>query len=512
MKGIKKLLTGILAGAMAFTMALSAGNATQVQAAADGKITVSNTTENQTYELYKVFDATYSGSNIAYSYTKKGDSDPFFAALTDDTKSPFTLTSYGEAYNVVRKEGVSNDAILDFIRANGPVKKNDGTWTAGNFGDAVQTKTGNGSSISFTGLDYGYYFIKSSLGAVVTIDSAVKEASVIDKNQKITIDKQEAVDKDNNGDLKWEYRGQGIPEGTTTPTQAVGSKVNYKLTGTVTQYSGEYKVTFLKFVDTMTEGLTPDKNVKIEIDGDDVTDNGTVTVTYDDAKNQTTIVVKTVDGDNNFLYDANAEYVITYSATVNEKALNNVQNNEVVLYDSQETEVGKDKTEVTNFNITLEKKDGKTKDFLAGAEFKLYTAKTAGTEVGVVLVTSDDDDETYGTKDSTVDNVYRVAKEDETPVETMVTGKTGKIVVKGLKNGSYFFEETKAPLGYNRLTERTDAANINNSNVTLPVDNYSGLELPETGGIGTTIFYIVGGILIIAGVAYFMVRRKSSAK
>ena len=93
----------------------------------------------------------------------------------------------------------------------------------------------------------------------------------------------------------------------------------------------------------------------------------------------------------------------------------------------------------------------------------------------------------------------------------MVVGTTGMIEVKGLKNGDYYFEETEAPLGYNRLTERTEVVTITDADAEIAVDNYTGLELPETGGIGTRIFYIVGGLLIIAGVAYFIVRRKASA-
>ena len=96
----------------------------------------------------------------------------------------------------------------------------------------------------------------------------------------------------------------------------------------------------------------------------------------------------------------------------------------------------------------------------------------------------------------------------------MVTGKTGVIVVKGLKNGDYYFEETAAPAGYNRLTDRK-AAKVNNADVPAAefvVVNKTGSILPSTGGIGTTIFYIVGGVLIAAAFAYFMLRRKAQAE
>ena len=103
----------------------------------------------------------------------------------------------------------------------------------------------------------------------------------------------------------------------------------------------------------------------------------------------------------------------------------------------------------------------------------------------------------------------------------------------GLKNGAYYLVEFAAPTGYNRLSNPTkvtvqgknvDTAELENKaqagqkdfdssdNKTTDVINNTGVKLPETGGIGVTIFYIVGGLLIVAGVAYFILRRKSAAE
>lgn len=517
MKGLKKLLTGILAGAMAITMALSAGNATEVRAAGDGSITVSNTTQGETYKLYKVFDATYSGTNVAYTYTSKGEGDDFLAALQNETESPFTVVSNGTSYNVVKKESASDKNVIDFIKKYGPTRNEDKTWTAGYYGDAVATDKGNGGSITFRNLDYGYYYITSSLGAIVTIDSALKDVTVIDKNQETTIDKEESVD----GGTNWEYTGQGTTE-DPIPTQAVGSVVNYKVSGTITQYVGTKKVTYLLFTDTMSKGLTATKdvNVKVKKNGEfiDVTSSAEIGYDVQEDKTVTTITVPTVDAGGNFLYASNADYVITYTATINEKALDEVQNNKVTLTDNNGSDLGYDETKVVNYHIALTKTDKKGVE-LAGAKFLLYTSKDIkdkSTLVPVVLVS--------GTGDATskADNVYRVAKSGETGVE-MVTGKTGVIIVKGLKNGDYYFEETEAPAGFNMLTERKHVEaegyseqnlipSINNAHAAITVINETGSVLPSTGGIGTTIFYILGGILIVAGVAYFIVRRKASAE
>lgn len=491
MRGIKKILTGIIAGAMALSMVFSAGNALDVKAAGNGSITVSNTTEGKTYNLYKVFDATYEGDKVAYTYD--GSNSAFLAALQAST-SPFSVNEYNGVYSVVRKENTADADVLNFIEDNTDKDNPD----VNNFGSVVQTLTGNGGEITFTGLDFGYYFITSSLGTVVTVDSAVPNATVIDKNQETTVDKQESVDE-----VNWLYEGMGKVE-NPVPTQMVGLKVNYKLTGTVTQYIGKDQVTFLLFTDTLSEGLTANQDVKVTVDGVEVS----AEVNYNEQT--TTIKLVTVDSNLKPIYPSNAQYEITYSATVNEKAVDNVQNNEVVLTDNNGNTIGKDRTEVVNYNIFLIKKDAKTGDVLAGAEFKLFTTETGDVEIPVVLVSG------TGDATSTENNVYRVATADEITkgetVETMVTGKTGVIEVKGFANGTYYFEETKAPAGYNRLEGRTPATVNGKNTAEIPVLNNSGSLLPSTGGIGTTIFYILGGILIVAGVAYFIVRRKADAE
>ncbi|MCR4756497.1 MAG: isopeptide-forming domain-containing fimbrial protein, partial [Butyrivibrio sp.] len=434
---------------------------------------------------------TYEGDKVAYTYD--GSNATFLAALQAST-SPFTVNEYNGVYSVVRKDGALDSDVLKFIEDNTNKEKPD----ENNFGSVVQTLKGNGGEITFTGLDFGYYFITSSLGTVVTVDSAVPNATVIDKNQTTTVDKQESVDE-----VNWLYDGYGKVE-NPVPTQMVGMKVNYKLTGTVTQYIGKDQVTFLLFTDTLSEGLTANKDVKVTVDGAEVN----AEVNYNDQT--TTIKLVTVDANLKPLYPSNAQYEITYSATVNEKAVDKVQNNEVKLTDNNNHDIGTDRTEVVNYNIFLVKKDAKTGEVLAGAEFKLFTTETGDVEIPVVLVTG------TGDATSTENNVYRVATAAEIAngdvVDTMVTGTTGVIEVKGFANGTYYFEETKAPAGYNRLETRTPAT-VNGANTAeVPVLNNSGSLLPSTGGIGTTIFYILGGILIVAGIAYFIVRRKADAE
>ena len=489
MKGLKKILTGIVASALALTMAFGTGDVTAKAAETTGTITISNTTEGKDYSLYKVFDATYvEGTDpvkVAYSYD--GSNSAFLAALKGEG-SPFELTEYNGGYNVIRKANVSDTDVTNFIKEN-----------AANFGKAVASDKGTGKALTFTGLGFGYYYITSQLGSEVTITSAVPSQTVIDKNQETTIDKQESVD----GGTEWKYVGNGTVE-DTLPTQLVGKVVNYKVSGTVTQYNKDKKVTFLLFTDTMSEGLTPNQDVVVKVNGTQVT----AEVKYDGQV--TTIKLPTVEA-GEFLYESNASYEITYTATINEKALDNVKDNKVVLTDNNGDTLGTDETKVRNYSISLKKTD-EAGNSLADAHFRLYGSQNGKDEIPVVLVSG------KGDATSEVDNVYRVLTAEEVKNNVqgveMVTGKTGVIVVKGLKNGDYYFEETAAPAGYNRLTDRK-AAKVNNADVSAAefvVVNKTGSILPSTGGIGTTIFYIVGGVLIAAAFAYFMLRRKAQAE
>ena len=478
MKKMKKFFALLIA------MVMVLGMSTSVFAAGDGSITIQNTVKDKSYEVYKVFDATYSGTNVSYTYD--GSNATFLAALQGDS-SPFTATTNtAGTYNIALKDGKTAADVSTFLTAQ-----------KANLGSAVKTATGDGKTQTLTGVDYGYYYITTTTGSVVTIDSALKDVTVIDKNEVIPPpDKAEQVA---NG--TWTEEPESGNESTTGN---IGDTVKYKVTGSFNRYQGEELVTKITFTDTMSEGLTPNKDVVIKINGTEVS----VTPTYSNNDRTWTAEITTAtvanDGTITFNYDTPSTYEITYSAVINENAkIANPENNTFTLKYNDKGDQS-DTTEVVTYKIDLEKVDPSgTK--LAGAKFKLYDAATEGNEIPVVLVSG------TGDKTSTVDNVYRHAKANETGVE-MVTGTTGKIIVQGLANGSYYFEETEAPEGFNKLTARTEATTISDANATITVTNQSGTELPSTGGIGTTIFYIVGAILVIGAGVVLVTRRRMDAQ
>ena len=160
MKKMKKFFALLIA------MVMVLGMSTSVFAAGDGSITIQNTVKDKSYEVYKVFDATYSGTNVSYTYD--GSNATFLAALQGDS-SPFTATTNtAGTYNIALKDGKTAADVSTFLTAQ-----------KANLGSAVKTATGDGKTQTLTGVDYGYYYITTTTGSVVTIDSALKDVTVI---------------------------------------------------------------------------------------------------------------------------------------------------------------------------------------------------------------------------------------------------------------------------------------------------------------------------------------------
>ena len=201
---------------------------------------------------------------------------------------------------------------------------------------------------------------------------------------------------------------------------------------------------------------------------------------------------------------------LTYNAVINEKAVVLVpeKNTAYLEYDNYKS-AETDEVTVLTLGFNILKVDGADGSALTGAEFSLWDAEVGGNQIHVVY----DNDA----------KAYRVASSEEIAAMT-VDGKVNSAAIAVDENGAaqiigltskqtYYLQEDVAPTGYNKLTEREQVVISSTTALeTVTVKNNSGSVLPSTGGIGTTIFYILGGVLIIAGVAYFMVRRKADAE
>lgn len=199
--------------------------------------------------------------------------------------------------------------------------------------------------------------------------------------------------------------------------------------------------------------------------------------------------------------------VVTYTAVVNENAkvynVPNTNKTKLEFGDEHRYETTWKETKTYTFKVDVVKTDDKNK-VLDGVQFKLYDAKTGGNEIALVKVS---------------DGVYRLAKDGETGVE-YITTVNGQLEIKGFDaNTNYYLEETKAPDGYHKLAERVEIpmkeanleASVSNGiyqNGGVHVVNYPGKELPSTGGMGTTLFYIGGGVLVVGAAALFVLKKR----
>ena len=270
-----------------------------------------------------------------------------------------------------------------------------------------------------------------------------------------------------------------------------------------------YNQYYYIFKDTMTEGLTVSKNtlnlvVKI---GSTVVDPSEYTLTVDKTNRIFTVEFKNFY--TNHAKDANESLTFTYSAVVNEKAINDTNtstNKAEVSYGNDPdhlTTGAPSEVKVLTHTLKINKVDEQNKP-LSGAKFALYRNNVDSVKLKFV-------DEGNGT--------YRIATtDDETTTDTLVSPEGGVITVKGLSEGHYVIEETKAPDGYAKLkntinkTISEDENDPQTETVEEKVTNKTESWLPETGGMGTVIFTVVGvvGVLVILS-TYFKKGKKEEA-
>lgn len=477
-KAMKKLMAALLAVAMVCAMAIpawAAGGTT----AGTGSITIDKAVSGETYTIYKMFDLnSYDPTAGTYSYTVVSAWEDFF-------KDGAAGNSYITLENG-HPTWVKGAQAADFAKAALAYA------TEKNI-TATKKETATSSTVSFTGLDLGYYLVDTSLGALCGLDTTKPDATINEKNEVPDIDKKVADSEGN-----W----------VTENTAKIGDTVNYKVTITVQTANNRYVLH-----DTMSEGLTFNKDsVKVTVGTEEV-----ATTNYD--------VVTTGIGTETFNVKFKDEYIatlaagtkieVTYSAVVNAKAKvdSDKNTNEAHLVYGNKHETEKHETKTYLYEFDLIKFSGSTKKLLGGAQFKLYDAETGGNEIK--LVKNEDD-------------TYRVATATETPVAYIetVAGKTVKI--SGLDKKVYYLEETVPPAGYNGLTQRVKVdLSTGSKKVTagyfndgtydeslassiggVAVVNNAGTTLPGTGGIGTTIFYVIGGGLMAAAAILLITKKR----
>lgn len=375
--------------------------------------------------------------------------------------------------------------------------------------DVKQTKTSEGEMqpIVFDNLDMGTYIVLIENGLKIYEASVVNLTPVYEGDAWI-IKEQEVVIKSSE------------PTVTKTVDKTTGSftdKFTFTIEADVPKYPDNALAKDYYLSDKLSEGLKlVEGSLKVQgikesqelpsvpTSPTDLTDPENYTKTTgsrpgDKSSEETTFTLK-------FVYDSIKEYdkiKVTYevefdpeNATLGTTGNKNnasmdYSNNP---YDEATWNTKEDTETVYSYQAEITKVDkDETSQTLPGAEFELYGE--VGLETKIKLV-----DEGEG--------VYHVAQEGEdTTVERVVSNSEGKITIKGLDSKTYYLKEVKAPAEYNLLRDAIEL-NVNNNNVTLQVENSKGFQLPVTGGIGTIIFSVIGGILLITGITIFVIALK----
>ena len=354
--------------------------------------------------------------------------------------------------------------------------------------------TATTTTVSFTGLDLGYYLVDTTLGTLCSLDTTNPSVVIEEKNEAPTNVK--TVQEDSNN--AW---------GETNDAD-IGQTVNFK--STITAQAGAENYVFH---DTMSAGLTYTGVTGITLNGTAV-DASNYTVTAPAADGDTFDVTFTQAFCDTLA--AGDQIVISYTATLNENAVvglpGNPNTSKVSYGDSSNTKYTPESQTTTytwDVDVLKYTKNGETETALAGAKFTL--SKSADGSSPIALV-------------SKGNNVYRVAKTGETGTVTEITtDATGKFTIQGLDADTYYLTETAAPAGYNKLADAVTIVigenGVVNGTTEAPqgvdevkVLNQSGTELPSTGGMGTTIFYVLGSILVVGAAVLLVTRKRMSTK
>ena len=445
MKNIKKLF-GLL---FAFVFAL-----VQVNAEGNGSITINKAVVDETYSIYRILDLeTYDKDAKHYIYRANANFEEF---ITRDEGKNYLVAQNSNGTGATYYVWKTGADVVEFSKAALAWAK------ANNVTTTVAPIKATSTTVKFDGLPLGYYLVDTTTGSLLNLTTTNPNAVIEEKN---TVTPK--VDKDVKEDSTGDYG--------KTNDATIGDTIDFK--ATITTGAG-----YTKYVlrDTMSAGLTFNANsVKVKA-GDTPVDASNYTVTPN--KDGYTFIVEFKDSYIVTL-PKNTKIEVYYTATLNENAVveGNGNPNELDLAYGENKTTDKVKTTTYTYKFNIIKKDGETKTKLEGATFKLFDKNN--NIIYVELIEN---------------NVYRVTTE-----ENDVLINAGEATIEGLDADTYYLEEVTAPTGYNKLTSKVEViiskvgSNNTFSRFTAEVLNYTGSQLPETGGMGTTLFLTLGSILVI---------------
>lgn len=468
-----------------------------------GKITITGAKKGETYKLYKIL------SLESYSYTENDKDNGNYA---------YTLTSNGWD-SFIKGAGVLNE-YFEFDKTNtyltwkgdkSPARVKEFAQLALKYArneanqlqPVQQVQTANSETVTYSGLDLGYYLVDSSMGTLCALTTTNPTVEINEKNTAPTVEKKVGSSAKNvNSDKN---------------TASIGDTVYFKTTITAQQGAQNYVLH-----DKMTEGITFDKNSVIVSLHNKATNTDKTLGT--DTYNVETTNLEDTDPKCTFhinftqpLCDslgADDTITVTYSAVLNGKAeIGNIDKNTNETWlkygDSQSTQHKPTTTktfEMNVFKFYIDKNNSTTEKGLADAKFTLSKNPNGTDPIKLIDKGS---------------NTYRVAKKDETNTITeVITPDNGRFTIQGLGAGTYYLTEIQQPAGYNKLSGPVTVVIDENGKVRVgeseanpvKVENKTGTVLPSTGGAGTTMIYLVGAVLVLGSGVVLATKRRVKNK
>lgn len=539
MKNFKRIISVLIAVMMltvSFCVGVMADDATGTITLRNDKSKTHVSIAGKEYTAYKLYDLKQNEDHSTYAYTLNEAFSGFFAsdefaaafpsATVEETKAS-SIYDFTKGLSTAADIEKFANAVYAYIQANtvsGAITKT-----------AAATADTNIETAVFDELALGYYIIYGT-GISVDASKEVVAACVLDTTTfendayAVTIDVKVGVPTVDKNIVQ--NKGETGEKEVDADTVSIGDTIDFRVTSEVPDLTGYTAYTF-KMTDTMSKGLTYNNDMAVKIDGNVVVSENYVVETERNEDTGITTITVTFKDFYTFIKDSGyaqgKAVTFDYSAKLNADAVIGTAGNDntakITYSNDPQNKTTNDTTNsivkvyTLKFDIYKYTNVGTANTPLEGAEFTL-TKKGQTERIKFV---------------KTGDGKYRIATaEDTETVTTIISAATGYINIEGLGKGDYVLTETKAPEGYNLLEasidvtiapeyDTTDTTKLNqlsapasgaayanladNSGIEAQVENTTGTELPSTGGMGTTILYIIGGLLIAVALIGFTVKK-----
>jgi len=515
MKLMKRILAIVCTFVMIISMATGVNAVDNTSAAATAKpttgtITVTNAKAGEEYKVYKILSLeSYEPSKDAYSYVRTGDKWDGFV-----NKATAYLDINNDEYVTFKSDKDNETGRREFaLKAMQYVKDNNIDPT-----DTAIASEGKDTDITvtFKNLSLGYYLVESSVGTACSLGTTNPNATIKDKHDAPTINKEIATGDDVSGTVTDNGKKNSVN---------IGDVVGFKVTIYVKPNAKNYVLhdvmdEHLQFTDAIY-----DAHAYLKDEENSNKNNPGLAVKTDYVLN-----TKPKDGCAFEISFTDAFYK-KYEEAINSGNLNKI----TFTYMAQVKETAPIDTAMPNtayltYGEHSKSEEVKTNTYTWGIPVFKYTSNAGAKEAlaGAKFILSTDSNFTEGNvlNFTNTGNTYRYASTGGN--NELVSAEDGMININGLKSGTYYLKETKAPDGYNLLKTPIKIIVTGDAAIGKPVikvdtngtatvvkkvevQNNKGSLLPSTGGMGTTLIYVVGSILVLAsGIVLFSKRKEGT--